>query len=122
MKRGLRNPTRVPAYLLRRVEQPPLIRIEPVYQLYLLMKGTSCRPSHPDLSRRGGDELRLDTLRTTSEYNSAVEEVRSLGLHPHFFRAKNWDALSALKFILSNTGPSHSVLDAGGALYSPLVE
>jgi 2-polyprenyl-3-methyl-5-hydroxy-6-metoxy-1,4-benzoquinol methylase len=85
------------------------------------MKGASYRPSRPDLSGVG-DELRLDTLRTTSEYNSAVEEVRSLGLHPHFFRAKNWDTLSALKFILSNTGPSHSVLDAGGALYSPLVE
>jgi hypothetical protein len=29
IKRGLRNPTRVPAYLLRRVKRPPLIGINP---------------------------------------------------------------------------------------------
>lgn len=121
VERGLRNPTRIPTYLLRRIERPPLVELEPVYQLYLLMKGSSYNPSHPDLSGVG-DKLRSNALQTPSEYNSAVKEVRSLGLHPHFFRAKNWDALSALKFILSNTGPSQSVLDAGGTLYSPLVE
>lgn len=92
-----------------------------MYRLYLLMKGASYRPSYPDLTGVG-DELKLETLRTVTEYQSAVEEVRSLGLHPHFHRVKTWDALAALKFILNNTEPSHSVLDAGGALYSPLVE
>ena len=115
------SPTKVPAYLLRRIEQPPLIENEIIYRLYLLARGAPLRPRHPDLSDVG-EKLELRTLRTAAEYETAVREICSLGLHQHFHKPKNWDALLALKFVLNNTGPRCSILDAGGEIYSPLVE
>ena len=117
-RRGMQN---LPGYFLRQIERPPLIERELSYRIYLLLKGASYSPAHPDLSGVG-ETLEVKPLRTVSEYNAAVEEVRALGLCPHFHRIKTWDALSALKFILNNTGSKSSVLDAGGEIYSPLVE
>jgi len=61
-------------------------------------------------------------LRRRSEWEAATATLRAAGLHSHPDSQKNWDALSALAFILEHTSPRDGVLDAGGEGYSPLVD
>lgn len=61
-------------------------------------------------------------LPSRAAWEDALERVRSAGLPPHPDAPKNWDGLAALEFILARTSPSARVLDAGGEIYSPLVE
>jgi SAM-dependent methyltransferase len=65
--------------------------------------------------------LATDVLETTSEYESAVQECRQLGLPLHRDRPKNWDALGAVSTILNAQGTDIRVLDAGAARYSSVL-
>lgn len=62
-----------------------------------------------------------DVLRTAAERDAAVAECRRLGLPPHHDRAKCWDALGAVRTVLDLVPPNGAVLDAGAALYSPVL-
>lgn len=62
-----------------------------------------------------------DVLRTGAEWRAAVAECRRLRLPLHHDRPKNWDALGAVATVLDTAGPGASVLDAGGARYSPVL-
>jgi SAM-dependent methyltransferase len=61
------------------------------------------------------------TLKTRSQWELALTQVRSLGLMEHADGCKNWDALAAVATILDNTTPASAVLDAGAEWYSPLL-
>lgn len=60
-------------------------------------------------------------LKTTEEWQAAVEELRRLHLPVHRDLTKNWDTLAALAAILRRTDRSGRVLDAGAALYSTIL-
>jgi SAM-dependent methyltransferase len=62
------------------------------------------------------------TLKSKGEWQSAIHKVKIAGLHVHPDDPKNWDSLAALGFILKHTKKSSRILDAGGEVYSPLVE
>jgi SAM-dependent methyltransferase len=61
------------------------------------------------------------TLKSHSEIDSALKQIRELGLVAHGDVPKNWDALSALTVILNHTDSSAVILDAGAEYYSPLL-
>lgn len=121
LRRGLEDPRRIPSHLLGKLGTSVLMEQRAFYRAWLKLKGASLSPEIPDLSAADG-ELQLKTLQTRGEYRRAVDEVRSLGLHPHQDLPKNWDALSALKTILGQTDPRSRILDAGGDRSSPLIE
>jgi hypothetical protein len=60
-------------------------------------------------------------LQDRAEWESAVRQLRQLGLPLHRDRPKNWDTLAALGAILRRTEPSGSILDAGSAIYSTML-
>jgi SAM-dependent methyltransferase len=60
-------------------------------------------------------------LHNRAEWESAVRELRHLGLPLHHDRPKNWDTLAALNMILARADRSASILDAGTALYSTML-
>lgn len=119
--KGIKNPRKVPQYLLGKLDKTRIMEYEWAYRTWLISRGCTGSSKRPKLSDY--DKLcELKTLQTEKEYETAIEEVRSLGLHPHPNPPKNWDALSALKVILSSTESDSRILDAGGAVYSPLIE
>ena len=61
-------------------------------------------------------------LKSKHEWQKALHQVQKAGLPPHIDPQKNWDHLAALDFILRHTKKSARVLDAGGEIYSPLVD
>jgi SAM-dependent methyltransferase len=66
--------------------------------------------------------LRSAVLRTSSEVDAAIAQVRSLGLVPHDgTHHKNWDTLASLSAILRTTTPSARILDAGSAIRSKIL-
>lgn len=87
-----------------------------VYRSLLRRKGASF---HPD--KVSGAWMNT-TLKSEREWQEAVQKIKQAGLHPHPDDPKNWDALGALDFILRHTNRSARVLDAGGEVYSPLIE
>lgn len=60
-------------------------------------------------------------LKTQKESNSAINQVRKLGLPMVQFSPKNWDCLAALDLILKSTGKGGRIFDAGGELYSMIL-
>ena len=58
------------------------------------------------------------TLQSQKQVEHAFAEVLACGLPPHTDRPKNWDALSALHFILERTNKNAAVLEVGATLYS----
>jgi len=65
-----------------------------------------------------------NVLRTASQWEVACRELKRLQLPLHHDRPKNWDALSAVSFVLERTaslGPDAAVLDAGSARYSTVL-
>jgi SAM-dependent methyltransferase len=60
-------------------------------------------------------------LQNRGEWESAVRELRHLGLPLHRDLPKNWDTLAALNAILARADRSASILDAGTALYSTML-
>ena len=52
-------------------------------------------------------------LKTTAERDAAIARVEQLGLPIYEEPSKNWDSLAALSAIVSRTGTSARVLDAG---------
>lgn len=85
-------------------------------RLALLWKGASLRPRRPHAPWMNR------TLKTREEYQATITQLRTLRLHRHFNPPKNWDGLAALDFILQHTNTTARILDAGGEVYSPLVE
>jgi SAM-dependent methyltransferase len=86
------------------------------YHLLLMREGL---PFHPG---RVSAAWMNTTLKSKREWQAAAEEISKAGLRPHLDRQKNWDHLAALSFILGRTRKTARVLDAGGEVYSPLVE
>jgi hypothetical protein len=86
------------------------------YRLALKKKGASFLPS------KVFETYMNTTLKSKREWQEALHKVKNAGLHPHSDGPKNWDSLSALSFILRHTKKSSNILDAGGEVYSPLVE
>lgn len=60
-------------------------------------------------------------LKNQDEIDSAVSQVKKLGLPLVPFPAKNWDSLAALDIILKCTGKDALIFDAGGELYSMIL-
>ena len=60
-------------------------------------------------------------LKTRKERNSAIRQVKKLGLPLVAALAKNWDSLAALDCILEHVPRSGRVLDAGAELYSQIL-
>ena len=60
-------------------------------------------------------------LRSQEEVDSAVEQVRKLGLPLMSDLSKNWDSLAALNIILKNTCKDAKIFDAGAELYSVIL-
>jgi SAM-dependent methyltransferase len=60
-------------------------------------------------------------LQDRAEWESAVRQLRQLGLPLHRDRPKNWDTLAALGAILRRIERSGSILDAGSAMYSTML-
>jgi SAM-dependent methyltransferase len=80
------------------------------------------------LAQRSGHVRRKPTpvtptnvLSTRAEWESACRQLRDLKLPLHHDRAKNWDALAAISWVVDNVDPSGAVLDAGCARYSTLL-
>ena len=44
LKNGVRNPHKIPSYILSKLGDSRLLRISPVFKLYLLSKGASLDP------------------------------------------------------------------------------
>ncbi len=86
------------------------------YRLLLRKKGASFYPD------KVLETYMNTTLKSEREWQDALERVKNAGLHTHQDGSKNWDSLSALSFILGRTKKSSKILDAGGEVYSPLVE
>jgi SAM-dependent methyltransferase len=60
-------------------------------------------------------------LLNAEQWQSAVSEVRKLGLPLHHDRIKNWDALGALSHLVRATDRDAAILDAGAARYSTIL-
>ena len=58
------------------------------------------------------------TLQSQQQVEKAFEEVLACGLPPHPDHPKNWDAISALKFVLDRTNKDAAVLEVGATTYS----
>jgi len=69
----------------------------------------------PDVSWANG------TLKSTKEWQDALERVERLGLPPHREPTKNWDSLAALACILERTTKEARILDAGAEFYSVIL-
>jgi SAM-dependent methyltransferase len=61
------------------------------------------------------------TLHSDKEMEQAVAEVIACGLPPHESRPKNWDAVSALHYILARTNKNAAILEVGATLYSVML-
>lgn len=61
-------------------------------------------------------------LKTHEEAGLAVRQVQTLGLPPVRDLPKNWDSLAALDVILRRTGKDARIFDAGGELYSMILQ
>ena len=61
-------------------------------------------------------------LKTTEEAGGALRQVHKLGLPPIRDLPKNWDSLAALDVILRRTAKDARVFDAGGELYSMILQ
>jgi SAM-dependent methyltransferase len=61
-------------------------------------------------------------LKTQEEADNAIRQVRKLGLPVMKDLPKNWDSLAALDLILRRTGKDARVFDAGGELYSMILQ
>lgn len=57
-------------------------------------------------------------LQSIAEAGAATAQAEALGLPGHDTATKNWDCLSALDTILSNTSKDAKILDAGAEVYS----
>lgn len=86
------------------------------FRFALMVKGASLRPRRPHAPWMNR------ALRTHEESAAALAQLKTLRLHRHFNPPKNWDALAALDLILNRTETMGRILDAGGEVYSPLVE
>lgn len=86
------------------------------FKILLKQKGYSMSPHRPIAPWMN------KILKERSEVEDSLSELRRIGLLPHSDPPKNWDALAALDFILNQTDKRSRVLDAGGEIYSPLVE
>src|SRR5690348_8007447 len=62
-----------------------------------------------------------NVLDTRADWERACRELRELRLPLHHDRPKNWDALTAISFVLDNVERGGGVLDAGAARYSTLL-
>lgn len=61
------------------------------------------------------------TLQSQQQVEQAFAEALACGLPPHADRPKNWDALSALRFILDRTNKNVAILEVGATLYSVML-
>jgi SAM-dependent methyltransferase len=86
------------------------------YKMYLAAKagylGTPHRPKA---------DWANAVLRTQTDVDESMVQVRKLGLPLVDNTPKNWDTLAALDAVLNNTTPDAHVFDAGGELYSMLL-
>lgn len=86
------------------------------YKLVLVLKGSRLRPQPPDVPWMNS------ALRHTCDCDAALTELKRIGLYPQGNIPKNWDALAALDLILTHTTRDAAILDAGGEIYSSLMQ
>jgi SAM-dependent methyltransferase len=91
-------------------------RTRPGYRAYLRLKHGAGAPSGRPVA-----PWQNTTLKSRSEVDHALAQVRKLGLVDHETVPKNWDALAALAVVLDHTNPSSVILDAGAEFYSSLL-
>ena len=91
-------------------------RTRPGYRAYLRLKHGAGTPKGRPIA-----PWQNTTLKSRSDAEQAVAQVRKLGLVDHADLPKNWDALAALAVVLDHTDPSSAVLDAGAEFYSPVL-
>ena len=60
-------------------------------------------------------------MKSRNQWQAALDQVNSLGLPRHPDPPKNWDTLTAIAQILSETNCNARILDAGAELYSSLL-
>ena len=90
----------------------PLLAFEFVYLAYTRWFGSRTVTSLPSVT------LCTGVLKSQTQVEDALEQVRALGLRPHPGTPKNWDSLAAISLILHELGTDSRILDAGGTLYS----
>ncbi|GAC1385651.1 MAG: hypothetical protein NVSMB33_14870 [Ktedonobacteraceae bacterium] len=109
---GLRSVIRDTRDAIRNV----LLTPEKNYQRYLKYKSKSDKPhGYPTVTSSNA------VLRNRQEWESALSQVKSLGLPPSNNLPKNWDSLIALDCILRKTNSEAEILDAGAEVYSVIL-
>jgi len=86
------------------------------YKCKLEQQGYDLQPDIPDFEQTG------PVLSSECEYKDAIAELERCGLIPHGHPVKNWSHIIALKNIMELSETDDRVLDAGGEVYSPLVD
>jgi SAM-dependent methyltransferase len=76
---------------------------------------------HPRPPARIWSDWPDTALRTHTQVEQAMAELRACGLPPHPERTKNWDLLIALGLILERTSPHAAVLEMGSTQYGKLL-
>ena len=98
--------------ILRRAKNIAL-RPDVIYRLYLRLKfGSSRLAVSPEAATTNG------ALKSSSEWQHAVENAKKLHLPLHRLPEKNWDHIAAVSIVLAHTDPSAHILDAGAEYYS----
>ncbi|HEY4899840.1 MAG TPA: class I SAM-dependent methyltransferase [Terriglobales bacterium] len=97
---------------MRRVKNL-VLRPDAVYRLYLKLKFGSGRLAvSPEAATTNG------ALKTSGEWQQAVDNAKRLRLPLHRLAEKNWDHIAAISILLAHTNPSACILDAGAEYYS----
>ena len=86
------------------------------FQLSLRLRNATGPHGYPDAPWHNA------VLRNQCEADNAIRQVRKLGLPVVKDPLKNWDSLAALDLILRRTGKDARIFDAGGELYSMILQ
>jgi SAM-dependent methyltransferase len=94
----------------------PFIKTDKGYRIYLKLRYGTGKP----LGFPRAPWLNA-VLKTHNDIQSAVDQVKMLGLPVYPLPSKNWDSLAALHGILERTDQRASILDAGTERYSTIL-
>lgn len=97
---------------MRRIKSV-VLQFDALYRLELRLKFGTGR-----LTEKLGPLIENGVLQSRSEWESATENARKLGVPRHRGPEKNWDHLAAVSTVLAHTAPTARILDAGSELYS----
>jgi SAM-dependent methyltransferase len=98
--------------IFRRIKNA-ILQFDSLYRLNLRLKFGASR-----LTEKPGPFIENAVLKKRTEWESATENAKKLGVPQHRGPEKNWDHLAAVSTILAHTPPSAHILDAGAEFYS----